>query len=93
LAAAFLKRLWTVLLPALLVGCGNIHKKNLSDNSLIQRAAQTLKITPDTLTLSNRRAYGISELVLTLPSRMTYSVIPVPFGLMTISLRAGACHR
>jgi len=47
-----------VLLLAVLSGCGNIHRKNLSDDVLIKRTAKTLKVAPQALALSNRRGYG-----------------------------------
>jgi len=51
--------LLVALLPAVLGGCGgNIHKKNLSDDFLVQGAARALNVAPEAITLSNRRGQG-----------------------------------
>jgi len=51
--------LLAALLPAMLGGCGgNIHKKNLSNDFLIQGAALALNVAPEAITLSNRHGQG-----------------------------------
>jgi len=61
LTAALHRLRLLLFLPAVLSGCGgcgNIHKKNLSDDFLIQGAAQALGVAPQALTLSDRYGYG-----------------------------------
>jgi|GEM_PF-2378166 len=96
LTAALYRLGLLLFLLALLGGCGNIHRKNLSDDFLIQRAARALKVAPQALTLSNRRGYGTLGIGFDItvkddPQRYACSIFIDDYFSMGWSLSPGGC--